>query len=50
MAEAAVSGRPPPARFFCHKCNIEFEHDVLQVLIKSIPIQYFPYLGIFLEN
>lgn len=49
MAEAAVEGRPPPARFFCHKCNIEFERDVLQVLNK-INIQYFPYFTPYLEN
>lgn len=29
MADALIERRPP-ARFFCHRCNVEFE-DVLQV-------------------
>lgn len=33
MADALVERRPT-ARFFCHRCNIEFE-DVLQVKINS---------------
>ena len=41
MAEAAVEGRPLPVRFFCHKCNIEFEH-LSQV--RKINILYFPLL------
>lgn len=42
MADALVERRPT-ARFFCHRCNIEFE-DVLQVKINNF--SYFSYYGI----